>query len=161
MSGHSKWATIHRQKGVNDAKKGAIFTKIGKMITLAVRQGKGLALALEKAKQYNMPKENIQRAMEKQIGGEEEATFEVFLPGRVAVMVHCLTDNKLRTGQEVRQIIEKNGGTMGSIGSVSYMFDDNHEPHEWAKTPGTEETEVILEKLDDLDDVQDIWTTYA
>src|SRR3989344_1076632 len=122
MSGHSKWATIHRQKGVNDAKKGAIFTKLGKAISIAVKQGQGLQLALEKAKQYNMPKDNIQRALRPTQGELYEAVFEGFGPGGVAVMVSVVTDNKLRTGQAIRDVLEKSGGSMGSQGAVAYLF---------------------------------------
>lgn len=136
MSGHSKWATTHRQKEANDAKRGAIFTKLAMAITIAVKQGGGvgdpdknfkLRLAVDKARQMNMPKENIHRAIEKGMGtgaGAEliEAVFEGFTPGGVAVMVQTLTDNTARTGQQVRMILEKGGGSMGSSGAVGYLF---------------------------------------
>jgi len=131
MSGHSKWATIHRQKEVKDVKKGAIFTKLAVAITIAVKQGRGLQLALEKAKQFNMPKENIQRAIDRatEAGGEnlEEAMYEGFLPGGVAVVIEVLTDNKLRTQQQVREILDKGGGSMTGAGAVSYMFEHQGE----------------------------------
>ena len=178
MSGHSKWATIHRQKGINDVKKGAIFTKLGRAITLAVRQGRGLQLALDKAKQYNMPKENVQRAIDKGSGTTEgdqlhEATFEGFLPGGVAVLVQTLTDNKLRTAQDVRMVLEKNGGKLAGTGAVSYMFDKiyDSESSELVMKPlmviTVADSEIkskiknILEKLEDLDDTQKVWTNYA
>ncbi len=138
MSGHSKWATTHRQKEVKDAKRGAAFTKLADNITVAVRQGGGvgdsnqnfrLRLAMDKAREANMPKENIQRAIDKGTGAAgsgslEEARFEGFLPGGAAIMVDILSDNKLRTQQQVRLFLEKGGGTMGSHGSVSYLFEN-------------------------------------
>lgn len=131
MSGHSKWATIHRQKEINDSKKGAVFTKLAAAITVAAKQGRGLQLALEKAKQFNMPKENIQRAIDRATGAGsenlEEVVFEGFGPGGVAVIVEALTDNKLRTAQAVRTVIEKNRGTLGGSGAVSYMFEQKGE----------------------------------
>ncbi len=123
MSGHSKWATIHRQKGINDAKKGAIFTKLGKAITIAVKEGRGLQLALEKAKQFNMPKENIQRALHPAQGEQlYEVMFEGFAPGGVAMMVSAVTDNKLRTAAAVRGVLDKRGGSVAGQGAVGYLF---------------------------------------
>ncbi|MEK9200564.1 MAG: YebC/PmpR family DNA-binding transcriptional regulator [Patescibacteria group bacterium] len=136
MSGHSKWATIHRQKEVKDAKRGAAFTKLAMAITVAVRAGGGvgdadknfrLRLAMDKARAANMPKENIQRAIDKGTGAGggvilTEAMYEGFLPGGAAIMVETLSDNKLRTAQEVRLALEKGGGTFASTGSVGYMF---------------------------------------
>ena len=129
MSGHSKWATIHRDKESNDNKRGALFTKYAHAITIAARSKEEykLRLAVEKAKGINMPKENIKRAIDRATaaGAEslEEVLFEGFLPGGEAVMVEGLTDSKLRMAQEVRTIIEKNGGNFGSTGSVGYLFD--------------------------------------
>ena len=135
MSGHSKWATIHRQKEVKDSKRGAAFTKLGRAITIAVKEGGGvgdplknfkLRLAVEKARQLNMPKENIARAIDRAAGaaGDQlaETSFEGFLPGGVAVLVQALTDNRLRTTQQVREILDKGGGNLGGSGSVSYLF---------------------------------------
>ena len=136
MSGHSKWATIHRQKEVKDAKKGAIFTKLAGQIAIAVRQGGGIAdpgqnfrlrLAMDKARRFNMPKENITRAIEKGMGagsGTEviEAEYEGFLPGGGAVVVEAVTDNKARTAQQVRSVLEKHGATLGGSGAVSHLF---------------------------------------
>jgi len=137
MSGHSKWATTHRQKEIKDAKRGAAFTKLAANITVAVRQGGGsgdpnqnfrLRLTMDKAREANMPKENIQRAIDKGTGAAggvqlEEARFEGFLPGGAALLVDVLTDNKMRTSQQVRMVLEKAGGTMGSHGSVGYLFE--------------------------------------
>ncbi len=148
MSGHSKWATVHRQKEVNDAKKGAVFTKLAKAITTAVKQGRGLQLALEKAKQFNMPKENIQRAQRLVQG--EEVVFEGFGPEGIAVMVSVATDNKLRTAQEIWKLLKK--------GSVTYLFSTNMKVEDAAARA---KIEAVLKKLSDLDGVQKVWTNYA
>ncbi len=135
MSGHSKWSTIKRQKGVADAKRGQVFTKLSNAITLAVKQGGGISdtdsnfklrLAIDKARSANMPKENIERAIQKAKGSDagnvDELVYEGFAPGGVAVIVETVTDNKMRTVSEVKNILEKNGGTLGNQGSVSYLF---------------------------------------
>lgn len=136
MSGHSKWKTIKRQKGVKDAKRGAIFTKHSNAITVAVKQGGNIAdpegnfklrLAIEAARADNMPKENIDRAIAKAAGKEgvnlEEAVYEGFGPGGFSVVVEAFTDNKQRTVAEVKNAFEKNGGNMGAQGSVMYQFE--------------------------------------
>ena len=136
MSGHSKWSTIKRQKGANDAKKGQIFTKLSKAITIAVRQGGNvtdpesnfrLRLAIEAARASNMPKENIERAISRAAGKEagdlSEALYEGFGPGGFSVIVETLSDNKQRTVSEVKNVFDKNGGNMGNQGSVSYQFE--------------------------------------
>lgn len=136
MSGHSKWSTIKRQKGVNDAKRGQLFTKLSKAITIAVREGGGVAdaesnfrlrLAVEAARSANMPKENIERAIQrssdKQAKSLEEAIYEGFGPGGFSVIVEAFTDNKQRTVAEVKNIFDKNGGNMGNQGSVQYQFE--------------------------------------
>jgi YebC/PmpR family DNA-binding regulatory protein len=138
MSGHSKWATIKRQKGANDAKRGQLFTKLSKAITIAVRQGGGspdpdsnfrLRLAIEAARAANMPKDNIERAIQRASGKQEtileEATYEGFGPGGFSVVVETYTDNKLRTVSEVKNVFNKNGGSMGAQGSVMYQFEKN------------------------------------
>jgi YebC/PmpR family DNA-binding regulatory protein len=135
MSGHSKWSTIKRQKGVADAKRGQAFTKLSNGITLAVKQGGGIAdpesnfklrLAIDRARSMNMPKDNIERAIERAKATSkdsfDEVVYEGFGPGGVAIIVEAATDNKNRTTSEVKNIIEKNGGSMGNPGSVSYMF---------------------------------------
>ncbi len=141
MSGHSKWSTIKRQKGVADAKRGTVFTKLAVAITIAVRQGGGigdpgqnfkLRLMIEKAGAANMPKENIERAIEKGKGGADggrvldEVVYEGFGPhGASAIMVVAATDNKQRTTGEVKNTWEKSGGIFGKQGSVSYQFVQN------------------------------------
>lgn len=126
MSGHSKWATIKRDKGANDAKRGAVFTKLANAITIAIKQGKGLQLALEKAKQANMPKDKIQKAMDraasKTEGDLSEAIFEGFGPGGSAIVVETITDNSTRTAQFLRSIFVKHNCSLGTPGSVSYLF---------------------------------------
>jgi YebC/PmpR family DNA-binding regulatory protein len=132
MSGHSKWATIKRQKGVNDAKRGALFTKLGNQIAIAARAGtdpahnSALALAIEKAKSSNMPTANIdrsiQRAADKSAAQLEQAMYEGYGPGGVAVLVEIATDNKNRTLPEVRTAFSKSGGNMAEPGSVAFQF---------------------------------------
>lgn len=132
MAGHNKWSKIKRDKGVNDAKRGAVFTKIGNMIAMAARSGTdptmnpALALAIEKARQANMPKDNIQRSIDrvadKNAAQMEEATYEGYGPGGIGIIVETATDNKNRTYPEVRTALTKNGGTMADAGSVMFQF---------------------------------------
>jgi YebC/PmpR family DNA-binding regulatory protein len=136
MSGHSKWAQIKRKKGVNDTKKGQMFTRLGRDIMLAARQGGGdpdgnfsLRLAIDKARGSNMPKENIERAIKRGTGelGEgaqlEEITYEGYGPGGTAFLVEALTDNKNRTASDIRRVFTRGGGNMGSSNSVAWMFE--------------------------------------
>jgi YebC/PmpR family DNA-binding regulatory protein len=136
MSGHSKWSTIKRKKGAADAKRGKIFTKLIKEITIAARMGGGdpegnarLRQAILAAKTENMPKDNIERAIKKGTGelegaaAYEEVVYEGYGPGGVAVLVEVMTDNKNRTVAEVRHIFSKHGGNLGENGCVSWMFD--------------------------------------
>ncbi|MCL6494884.1 MAG: YebC/PmpR family DNA-binding transcriptional regulator [Ignavibacterium sp.] len=135
MSGHSKWATIKRKKAALDAKKGKIFTKLIKEITIAARQGGGdpagnprLRLAIDNAKAENMPADNIERAIKKATGELEgvtyyELTYEGYGPAGVAMLVEVATDNKNRTVAEVRHIFSKHGGSLGETGSVAWMFE--------------------------------------
>lgn len=132
MSGHSKWSTIKREKGAKDAKRGAVFTKIGNQIAIAARAGtdpvmnSALALAIEKAKQANMPAANIQRAIDrvadKNAAALEEATYEAMGPGGVGIIIETATDNKNRTFPEVRTALTKNGGRIADAGSVMFQF---------------------------------------
>jgi len=135
MSGHSKWSTIKRKKGAADAKRGKIFTKLIREIATAAKMGGGdpdgnprLRLAMDRARSANMPKDNIQRAIQKGIGGGEEATYEEVIyegygPGGTAVLLEVLTDNRKRTVSEVRHVFSKNGGNLGSTGCVAYLFE--------------------------------------
>ena len=132
MSGHSKWSTIKREKGVKDAKRGAVFTRLGNQIAIAARGGTdlsmnpSLALAVEKAKSSNMPMANIQRAIDrvadKNAAVLEEITYEAYGPGGIALLIEVATDNKNRTYPEVRTAVTKHGGTMADAGSVAFQF---------------------------------------
>ena len=132
MSGHSKWSTIKREKGAKDAKRGAVFTKLGNQIAIAARGGTDvsmnptLALAVEKAKAANMPMANIQRAIDrvadKNAAVLEEVTYEAYGPGGIALLIETATDNKNRTYPEVRTAVTKHGGTMADAGSVAFQF---------------------------------------
>ena len=134
MAGHSKWANIQHRKKAVDAKRGKIFTRINRELTVAARSGGGdpdsnpaLRLAIEKANAANMPKDNIERAVKKATGDlegitYEELTYEGYAPGGVAVLVECLTDNRNRTVAEVRHAFSKYGGNLGTDGSVAYLF---------------------------------------
>ena len=134
MSGHSKWSTIKRKKGANDAKRGKIFTKIIKEIMIAAREGGGdpetnarLRLAVQNAKGANMPKDNIERAIKKAVGADAysyvETSFEGYAPGGIAIFAECLTDNNNRTVATVRSLFNKHGGKLGTNGSLSSLFD--------------------------------------
>lgn len=135
MAGHSKWANIKHKKEKMDAKKGRIFTKLTKDIIKAAKEGGGdpetnskLKLAIERAKAFNLPSENIQRAIKRgtgELGGAklEEVIYEGYGPAGTAIIVEALTDNKNRTAGEIRHIFDRNGGTLGAAGSVTWMFD--------------------------------------
>src|SRR2546423_6004142 len=137
MSGHSKWSQIRRQKGVNDARRGQLFTKLAREITVAAGEGGGapdpnsrLRLAIQKARKSNMPAENIQRPIARGTGAGEggrlvEIVYEGYGPGGASIMVEALTDNRNRTIAEMRNTFARNGGNLGETGSVSWMF----EPH--------------------------------
>lgn len=135
MAGHSKWANIKHKKGKADAQRGKIFTKIGREISIAVRESGSdpatnskLRDVIAKAKANNMPNDNIMRSIKKAAGEMdnviyEEITYEGYAPGGVAVIAEVVTDNRNRTASEVRHIFDKNGGSLGTTGSVGYMFD--------------------------------------
>ena len=138
MSGHSHWATIRRKKGAADAKKGAIFTRLAREIVMAAREGGGeadsnfrLALAIEKARAGNMPKENIERAIKRGTGDDkdgavfEEITYEGFGPHGVALMLECVTDNRNRAVAEIRHLLSRSGGNMAEAGAVGWQFSRN------------------------------------
>lgn len=135
MSGHSKWSQIKRQKGVADIKKGAVFTKMAREIMLAAREGGGepdsnfrLRLALDRARAVNMPRDNIQRAIERATGGADGAqlegvVYEGYGPGGVSVMVEAATDNRNRTASEIRAAFTRHNGKLGESGSVQWLFE--------------------------------------
>lgn len=149
MSGHSKWQTIKRKKGAQDAKRGQQFTKLGNAITVAAREGDDpetnfrLRLAIEKAKKANMPNANIEKAVARGSGKLEgaqlqEVMYEGYGPGGVAVIVEGVTDNKNRTSSDVRTAFTKNGGNMAESGAVSFQFD-----HRGIITIDTEDPETV------------------
>jgi len=156
MSGHSKWSNIKNKKAANDAAKGSVFTKMAKGITIAVKKGGGvgdpdqnfsLRLAIDKARAVNMPKENIDRAIDKGLGksGSElaELTIEVFAPDGVMAILEVVADSRNRVVAEIRTLIEKHGGRMGEPGSVMYLFDHCGIVHTTEKIDDERELELI------------------
>lgn len=174
MSGHSKWSTIKRKKGANDAKRGAMFTRMAREIQIAAREGADpefnlrLRLAVDKAKAVNMPKDNIERAIRRGAGLEkgedlEEITYEGYGPGGVALFIEVLTDNRNRTVSEVRHTLAKGNGSMGESGSVAWQF----EPKGYIAVPldGNDQDDVFeaaleagAEDVDFDDDVAEVYT---
>jgi YebC/PmpR family DNA-binding regulatory protein len=135
MSGHSKWAQIRRQKGVNDARRGQLFTRLGREIIVAVREGGGpdpnanfrLRMAIQRAREANMPMENIERSIKRAAGSGgsdvlDEIVYEGYGPGGIAVLVQIMTDNRNRTAAEVRNVFNRNGGNLGENGCVDWIF---------------------------------------
>ncbi|MCK4623288.1 MAG: YebC/PmpR family DNA-binding transcriptional regulator [Desulfuromonadales bacterium] len=187
MAGHSKWANIKHRKGAQDARRGKIFTKLIKEITVAARIGGGdletnarLRLAIDKAKQANMPKDNIDRGIKKGTGdldgvAYEEGIFEGYGPGGVAMIVEFMTDNRTRTVAEVRHAFNKYGGSLGVSGSVAFMFDrkgqiifdegnDFETIFEAALEAGAEDVKedgVIIEVITDPADFETVKNTLA
>ncbi len=176
MSGHSKWHNIQAKKGKADAARGAIFTKIGREIAIAVREGGAnpdnnnkLRDIIAKAKANNMPNDNIKRSIQKASGElsnvvYEQITYEGYAPGGVAVIVKTITDNRNRTASDVRHCFAKNGGNLGTTGSVGFMFDEKG-VLVIERTPGSDEEEMMMLALDagaeDMkaeDDVYEIYT---
>jgi YebC/PmpR family DNA-binding regulatory protein len=173
MSGHSKWSTIKRQKGANDAKRGALFTKLGKEIAIAARHGGGdpeanyrLRLAVDKARSVNMPADNIKRAIERATGGGdaaefEEVVYEGYGPGGIAILVEAQTDNRNRTAAEVRAVFSKAGGQLAGSGAVAWQF----EPRGVVTIPaaGSDADDIALAAIDagaedvDTDDPERIY----
>jgi YebC/PmpR family DNA-binding regulatory protein len=152
MAGHSKWANIKHRKAAADAKKGKVFTRLIKEITVAAKLGGGdpnsnprLRLAVDKAREANMTKDSVQNAIKRGSGGlegvsYEEARYEGYGPGGAAILVDCLTDNRTRTVAEVRHAFTKNGGNLGSDGSVAYLF---KHCGQFVFAPGTSEERVM------------------
>ena len=158
MSGHSKWAQIKRQKGVTDARRGQLFTKLAREIMVVVRQGGSnvesnfqLRLAVQKARDNNMPLENIERAIKRGSGEAEvsdlnEMTFEGYGPHSVAVLVRALTNNRNRTIQEVRRLFTRHNGSLGDTGCVSWLFEDKGVIT--VEIGGSDAEEIALEAID-------------
>ena len=159
MSGHSKWHNIQAKKGKADAQRGAIFTKIGREIAIAVREGGAkpesngkLRDVIAKAKANNMPNDNIQRSIKKASGElsnvvYEEITYEGYAPGGVAIIVDTISDNRNRTASDIRHCFAKYGGNMGTTGSVGFMF-DTRGVLVVERTPGMDEDELMMMALD-------------
>ena len=157
MSGHSKWANIKHRKAAADAKKGKVFTRLIKEVTVAAKLGGGdadtnprLRLAMDKAREANMAKDSVQNAIKRGAGqldgvSYEEARYEGYGPGGAAVMADCLTDNRTRTVAEVRHAFTKNGGNLGSDGSVAYLF---KQCGQFVFAPGTSEDRVMEATLE-------------
>jgi YebC/PmpR family DNA-binding regulatory protein len=158
MSGHSKWAQIKRQKGVADARRGQLFTKLAREIIVAVRQGGPslesnfqLRLAVQKARDNNMPSENIERAIKRGSGGSEasaltEMKLEGYGPSGVAVLIEALTDNRNRTIQDVRRLFTRHGGNLGESGCVSWLFENQGVITIESDAPDAEE--IALQAID-------------
>lgn len=172
MAGHSKWNNIKRRKSAQDAKKGKIFTKIGREISVAVKEGgpdpeknSKLADVVEKAKSYNMPNDNIKRSIEKasDAGNTENfdpITYEGYGPGGVAIIVTALTDNKNRTAANVRHCFTKHGGNLGQTGSVSYLFEDKGEIYVSADEV-EDEDELMMSALEaEAEDIENLGDAY-
>lgn len=189
MSGHSKWSTIKRDKGLNDSKRGQAFTKAANVITVAAREGGSnpdmnfkLRLAIDAARAINMPKDNIERAISRGaggVGGEilENMVYEGFGPAGIALLIEAVTDNKQRTASNVRSTLDKNGGNLGGPGSVAWMFTttaltevkiDNFNPEEVALTAsdyGAVDFETVEDSLllysasEDLQTLKDFLTS--
>ena len=174
MSGHSHYSTIKRAKEANDAQRGKIFSKLAREISIAVREGGGedpafnykLRMVLEKAKVANMPKDNIERALEKSAGGAlEQVTYEGFGPGGVGFMVEAATDNRNRTSQEIKNIFDRGGGSLAGPGAVSFNF-ENKGLLVVAKSGSRDEQMLKLidagaEDLEDTDDGIEVYTQPA
>ncbi|HEX6816752.1 MAG TPA: YebC/PmpR family DNA-binding transcriptional regulator [Ktedonobacterales bacterium] len=168
MSGHSKWAQIKRQKGVNDARRGQLFTRLGRELVVAVREGGGpdpdanfrLRMAIQRARDANMPMDNIERTIKRAAGGGdgatlEEITYEGYAPGGAAILVQVVTDNRNRAAAEVRNVFNKNAGNLGEIGCVDWIF----EPRGVIEVPldGHDADELTLEAADaGADDVEQL-----
>ncbi|GER81573.1 MAG: YebC/PmpR family DNA-binding transcriptional regulator [Thermogemmatispora sp.] len=182
MSGHSKWAQIRRAKSVNDARRGQLFTRLGREIAVAVREGGSgdpaanprLRMAIQRARDANMPMENIERTIKRALGGAEgsnleEVTYEGYGPGGTAILIEAMTENRNRTVAEIRNAFSRNGGSLGETGSVSWIFEprgiielalDGHDPDEVSLEAidlGAEDAETSSEE----DQILTIYTTPA
>lgn len=176
MSGHSHWAGIKHKKGITDARKGKIFSKMAKIIAIAARKGgdpemnPGLRLAMEKARSVNMPKENIERAIKRGTGEDKEAkleevTYEAYGPNGTPLIIEVITDNRNRALSEIKHILNNFNGKLAEAGSVKYLFDKKGE--DWVpKYPETditdeklkEQLEKLFEALDENEDVKEIYS---
>lgn len=174
MSGHNKWSQIQRQKGVNDSKKSQIFGKLSKEISVAARKGSDpnmnseLRHAIEKAKEVNMSKDNVERAIEKGSGGAsgglESARYEAYGPGGTALIIDTITDNKNRTVAEIKHLLLKNGGSFAGSGAAIWAFEITKEGELKPRVTiplndsDTEALRRLLDSLNDNDNVQNLYT---
>lgn len=167
MSGHNKWSKIKRQKAGTDAAKSKMFGKLARMISVAAKQGNGLEQVVEKARDFGMPKENIERAIKKASEANtehlESITYEAYGPGGSALVIEALTTNRNKAAQEVKFILSKHGFQLAAPGSATWAFTKEHQ--EWIPkqaVPVSEEDGKILEKLieelEDNDEVQEVFT---
>ena len=175
MSGHSKWSTIKHKKAATDAKRGKIFSKLAKMISVAAREKGGdpsmnprLRMAIESAQKENLPKENIERAIKKGTGELEgvtleELTLEIYGPEGIAIIVEAITDNKNRTLAEIKKILSDHNAKLGEAGSVQWAFEKQGD--EWAAKFPTDipqehraKLEKLFDALDEHDDIQEIYS---
>ncbi len=174
MSGHSKWSTIKHQKAIEDSKRSAVFTKIAKKIRIAVQNGGSgdvnanpfLRACVEDARSVNMPMENIKRAIDKALGNNEgdvaeEIVYEAYGLGGVGILVTVITDNRNRTGGEVKNVLEKNSAKLGGPGSVSYMKSISPLPTISLPDEDKKQLEKLFQLLLDMDDVVDVWSNLA
>lgn len=176
MAGHSKWAQIKRQKGANDAARSKVFGKLARRITVEAKKANGdlsypaLRTAIEKAKQANMPKDNIERAIERgsaaDAGALESVTYETYGPGGAALIIECVTDSRNRTAQEIKHLLSKNGLSLATPGSAAWAFEKTNDG--WTPkttTPLSEEDDAklmtIMEHIDAHDDVEEVYTNAA
>ncbi len=171
MSGHSKWSTIKHQKAIEDNKRSAVFTKIAKKIRIAVQKGLSgdvnanpfLRSCVEEARSVNMPMDNIKRAIDKALGSggveiNEEITYEAYGPGGVGIMITVITDNRNRTGGEIKNALEKHDAKLGGPGSVSYMKAIEPLPTMDLDTPSRLVLDKLLNILNEMEDVVEVWT---
>lgn len=177
MSGHSHWATIKHDKSVEDARRGKVFTKVSRLVTIAVKKGGGdpsanpvLRKAIEKAREVRMGNDLIERAIKKALGegkgGEPlvDAVLEGYGPGGVGFLVEVLTDNKNRTVAEIRNVFTRHGGNLGEAGSTAYIFTPNpRQPQFLVPLPDKETEKKVLDlaqELQDHDDIQEVYANY-
>ena len=176
MSGHSKWSTIKRAKAANDAKRSKVFSKLSRLITTAARQGggdpgsnPGLRLAMEKAKYARMPKDNVDKAINKGLGKSgdgmkfESVVYEGYGPEGVAFLIQALTDNKNRTVAEIRGVFSRVGGSLGTAGSTTYIFADKENPVfevDISDDAIAKKLVSLAETLEDHDDVQEVYANF-
>lgn len=177
MSGHSKWSTIKRAKGVADAKRGALFGKLAKKISVAVKEGGSadptfnsrLRLEIDQAKSAGMPNDNIERAVKRGLGQTtesalEQINYEAYGPGGSAFYIETITDNRNRTAQSIKTILNKNGGSLGAQGSVVWQFQKNETGEMICTTPlelneqDTEKAFLLFSLLEDNDDVTAVYS---